>query len=172
MYSLAQRHPWRLDIPALLGLSLVLLVQGLTQPAMEMKATFLFFVLWRDEYSIVSNVIHFWHADKRQAAVILASCSIAYPLLKILTLFYLLLAPFPARFRRRLVRFLRLLGRWSMLDVMAVAAIVVGSRVIFVLEAKPLRGLYIYVASIMVMMLATVLMDTLAREKRRRPRPR
>ena len=166
MHSLAARHPWRLDVPALLGLSLVLLVQGLTQPAMEIRA----FFFWHDEYSILTNVAHFWKQDRREAAVILAACSIGYPLLKILVLFYFLLAPFPTRWRRRIVRFLRLLGRWSMLDVMAVAAIVVGSRVIGVLEARPLPGLYIYAAGILVLMVATVLMDRLAREKRRRKR--
>ena len=170
MRSLAQLHPWRLDVPALLGLSLVLLLQGLTQPAMEMKATFLFFTLWRDEYSILSNITHFWDEGRFEAAVILAACSVAYPVLKILTLFYLLLAPFPPRMRRGMVRFLRLLGRWSLLDVMAIAAIVLGSRVIFVLEAQPKRGLYIYAAAIFVLMFATVLMDRLAREKRRRRR--
>ena len=137
---------------------------------MEMKATFLFFVLWRDEYSILSNISHFWDQGRYEASVILAVCSVAYPLIKILMLFYMLLAPFPPRCRRRVVRFMRLLGRWSLLDVMAVAAIVLGSRVIFVLEARPLRGVYIYAAAIFVLMFATVLMDRLAREKRRRRR--
>jgi paraquat-inducible protein A len=170
MRSLAQLHPWRLDIPALLGLSMVLLQQGLTQPAMEMQAKFLFFVLWRDEYSILSNIAHFWEQGRPEASLILAACSVAYPLIKILMLFYLLLAPFPPRCRRRVVRLLRLLGRWSLVDVMAVAAIVLGSRVIFLLEARPLRGLYVYAVGILVLMFATMLMDRLAREKRRRRR--
>ena len=35
MQSLAARHPWRLDIPLLLSLSIVLLTQGVTTPAMD-----------------------------------------------------------------------------------------------------------------------------------------
>jgi hypothetical protein len=49
-----------------------------------------------------------------------------------------------------------------MLDVLAITALVVGSRSIFLVEAEPLVGIYVYVAAIVLLMLATVLMDRLA----------
>ena len=99
--------------------------------------------------------------------MILTLCSVAYPLAKIVVLSALWLAPFPARGRRSIVRVMRLLGRWSLIDVIAVTMIVVGSRSIgFLVNARPLTGCYVYAASIITLMLATVLMDWLARPRR------
>ncbi len=159
--SLAERHPWRIDVPLLLFGSLVLLAFGLTMPAMEMRALF----FWRDQFSIIRNIQNLYHDGKPEAAVLLAACSVAYPALKIAALFVLWLAPCPARWRRRVVRALRALGRWSMLDVFAVTAIVVGSGAIGPLEASPRPGIYVYAGAIFVLMLATVLMDRLARRE-------
>ena len=158
MHSLASRHPWRLDIPLLLSASLVLLAKGLTMPALQITA----FIFWRSEYTILENIQRLCEGDRRAAGLVLAACSVAYPLAKIALLFSLWLLPAPVRWRRGCVRLLRLLGRWAMLDVLAITALVVGSRSIFLVEAEPLAGIYVYAAAIVVLMLATMLMDTLA----------
>ena len=163
MHSLAARHPWRFDIPLLLCVSLVLIAQGLTRPAMQINAL----IFWHEEYSILSNIGRMYHEGRRGPALMLAACSVAYPALKIATLLVLWAVPFPARWRRRIVRALRLLGRWSMVDVMAVVAIVSVSRTVAFLDARPLPGLYIYAAGILVLMIAAVMMDRLARHGRR-----
>jgi uncharacterized paraquat-inducible protein A len=106
---------------------------------MEIRAL----IFWRDQYSIISNIENFYQHGKMTAAVVLAACSVIYPAFKILALFFLWLAPMPAAWRRVAVRSLRLLGRWSMLDVLTVTAIVVGSRVIGPLDARPLPGIYV-----------------------------
>ena len=158
MHSLASRHPWRLDVPLLLSASLVLLVKGLTMPALQITA----FIFWRSEYTILENIQRLYEGDRQPAAIVLAACSVAYPVTKIALLFGMWLLPAPVRWRRGCVRLLRLLGRWSMLDVLAITALVVGSRSIFLVEAEPLAGIYVYAAAIVVLMLATMLMDTLA----------
>ncbi len=159
MQSLAARYPWRLDVPLLLSVSLVLLAQGLTMPAMEIRAL----IFWVDQYSIISNIQNLYVKGKEPAAIALAVCSVGYPSVKILALLFLWLAPFPASWRSRCVHLMRLLGRWSLVDVFAVTAIVVGSRTLGLLvDAKPLIGIYVYAASIIVLMLATVLLDRLA----------
>jgi uncharacterized paraquat-inducible protein A len=163
MQPLAARHPWRFDIPLLLSVSLVLLARGLTMPAMEIRTL----IFWVDQYSIITNVQNLYRHGKGPAALALTLCSIAYPLLKIAALYFLWLAPFPATWRQRFVHLLRLLGRWSMLDVLAVTALVAGSRSLgFLVDATPLAGIYVYGAAIVVLMLATVMMDTLARHGR------
>jgi len=158
MHSLASRHPWRLDVPLLLSASLVLLAEGLTRPALQITA----FIFWRSEFSILENIQRLYEGDRRSAGIVLAACSVAYPVTKITLLFAMWLLPAPARWRRGCVRLLRLLGRWSMLDVLAITALVVGSRSIFLVEAEPLAGIYVYAAAIVLLMLATVLMDRLA----------
>ncbi len=166
LQSLAARHPWRLDVPVLLSASLVLVVLGLLLPAMEIRAL----IFWLHKYSIISNIENLYRRGKETAALILAACSVVYPLLKIFALFFLWFIPFPADWRRILLRLLRLLGRWSMLDVIAVTAIVLASRVIGPLAAKPLPGMYVYAVGICVLMIAAVLMDILSRSPRTAPR--
>lgn len=167
MQPLAAGHPWRFDIPLLLSLSLVLLARGLTMPAMEIRTL----IFWVDQHSIISNIQNLYEHGKVPAAAALAACSIAYPVLKIAALFFLWLAPFPVTWRRRLVHLLRLLGRWSLLDVLAVTAIVAGSRTLgFLVDARPLGGIYVYGVAILLLMIATVLMDRLGRHGRRRGR--
>ena len=167
MQPLAARHPWRFDVPLLLSISLVLLARGLTMPAMEIRTL----IFWVDRESIISNIQNLYLHGKLPAAIALAGCSIVYPVLKISVLFFLWLAPFPATWRRRLVRLLRLLGRWSLMDVLAVTAIVAGSRTLgFLVDVRPLGGIYVYGVSILLLMIATVLMDRLARHGRRRGR--
>jgi uncharacterized paraquat-inducible protein A len=163
MQPLAAQHPWRFDIPLLLSISLVLLARGLTMPAMEIRTL----IFWVDQYSIISNIQNLYAHGKRPAAVALTLCSIAYPMLKIGALFFLWLAPFPATWRSRCVHLLRMLGRWSLLDVLVVTAIVAGSRTIgFLVDAGPLPGIYVYGGAIIVLMIATVLMDRLAQHGR------
>ena len=103
----------------------------------------------------------------KSAALALTLCSVAYPLLKIAALYFLWLAPFPAKGRRRCVHLLRLLGRWSLLDVFAVTALVTGSRSLgFLVDVAPLPGIYVYGASIVLLMIPTITMDRLARHGR------
>ena len=160
--SLAARFPRRLDVPLLLGASLILLLSALCTPLLETR-TLLF---WRDEHSIIANVADLHNDRKIAAALILASCSVGYPLLKIGALWFLWIVPFSAVWRSRFVGLLRLLGRWSMVDVVAVAAIVLGSQAIGPMDARPLPGLYLFAAAILVLSVVTMLMDRLARRRR------
>ena len=100
LQSLAARHPWRLDVPLLLSASLVLVVLGLLLPAMEIRAL----IFWLHKYSIISNIENLYRRGKETAALILAACSVVYPLLKIFALFFLWFIPFPADWRRILLR--------------------------------------------------------------------
>ena len=68
MHSLAARHPWRFDVPLMLSVSLVLLAQGLTMPAMQITA----FIFWRSEYTIIENIRHLYETDRRPAAIVVA----------------------------------------------------------------------------------------------------
>ncbi len=55
-----------------------------------------------------------------------------------------------------------------MLDVVAVSGIVAASRPLgFLFDARALPGIYVYAAAIIALMLATVLLDRLARNGRK-----
>ncbi len=157
--SLARRCPGRIDVPALLLAAAGLLTAGIVLPALETRTLF----FWRDEYSVLMNVVELHREGKEVAAMILALCSIVYPASKLVALAFFWVAPFPQRSRFRLIRTLRLLGRWSMLDVFAMTAIVVGSFAIGPVNSTPRPGLYLYAGGILCLMLVTLLMDVLAR---------
>ncbi len=130
-------------------------------PALEIRAL----VLLVEDYSILSNIRQLYASGRRDVAITMAACSVVYPATKIVALAFLWMIPFPRRWRSGLIRLLRLLGRWSMLDVVAVSGIVVASRPLgFLFNARALPGIYVYAAAIIALMLATVLLDRLARD--------
>ncbi|MHC4991465.1 MAG: paraquat-inducible protein A [Planctomycetota bacterium] len=157
--ALTHRFPYRIEVPALLLASGVLLALGITMPALETRT----FFFWREEYSISMNVAELHREGRRPAAFILAACAIVYPATKLLLLGYFWTMPFPRRWRSTAIRLLRLLGRWAMVDVFTISAIIVASSTIGPIHAKPKVGLYLYACGIIALMLVTLLMDRMAR---------
>jgi paraquat-inducible protein A len=158
--SLRSRHPRRIDIPVLLVLSAALIGAGLLLPAVETRALF-----WRNEHSILLNVQQMSREGKQVAATILALCSIGYPAVKIGLLSFFWMFPFPATWRWRSIQLIRLLGRWGMVDVMAMTSIVVASLTIGPLRATPRMGLFLFAAGMLCLMFTGLLMDRLARTR-------
>lgn len=157
--SLLRRNPHRLDVPLLLFVTAALLTFGLTTPALETRTL----ILWRDEYSILHNIQQLYHDDKLTAACILAACSVVYPATKLALLWFFWLLPFPASWRMGSIRLIRLLGRWCMVDVLTITAIVLASLSIGPLKAEPKIGLYLYAAGVLCLMFVGLLIDRLAR---------
>ena len=124
-------------------------------------------LLWRNEYSILLNLQSLSRDGKQVAAALLALCAVVYPALKLSVLAYFWLAPFPYKWRSRVIKILRLLGRWSMVDVFTVMTIILASLTIGPLEATPQAGLYLYAAGIITLMLVSLMMDKLARYGRK-----
>ncbi len=161
--SLRRRYPHRVDVPLLLMASAVLLAIGLMTPALETRTL----IFWHAEHSILSNIEQLADDGKETAAIILAACSIAYPAAKLLLLVFFWLFPFPAGWRLRSIQLIRLLGRFGLVDVVAVAAIVLASMTIGPLEATPKLGLYLYAGGVLCLMFTGLLMDRMARRGHR-----
>lgn len=159
--SLRRRFPGRIDIPALILISAALIGTGLSIPAVETRALF-----WREEYSIILNMQEMSRDGKHAAATILAVCAVGYPAVKVGLLGFFWLFPFPAAWRWRSIQLLRLLGRWGMVDVMAMASIIAASMTIGPLEATPKLGLFLYASGILSLSVTGFLMSRMARVKR------
>lgn len=155
---LARRHPRRIDVPVLLIAAACMLAAGVVLPALETRTLF----FWHDEFSVIDNVVELNRRGQRIAAATLGVCSIVYPVSKLITLGLFWITPFPHRWRSRIIRLLRLLGRWSMLDVLTMTAIIVGSLTIGPVRSTPKIGLYLYAGGIICLMIVTLLMDRLA----------
>jgi uncharacterized paraquat-inducible protein A len=159
--SLRRRFPRRIDIPVLLLASAGLIAAGLITPAVETEALF-----WHDEYSILLNLRQLSEDGKHTVAAVIALCSVAYPATKIALLTFYWLFPFHAKWRWRSIQFIRLLGRWGMVDVFAVVTIIVASMSIGPLKATPRLGLFLYAAGMLCLMFTGLLIDHLARCRR------
>jgi len=76
--------------------------------------------------TIMSGIVYLWESGSWGIAVIVFIASIMVPLLKLGSLTFLLISvrgrsPWPQRERTMLYRLLKLVGRWSMLDIFVAA---------------------------------------------------
>ena len=76
--------------------------------------------------TILSGIVYLWESGSWGIAVIVFIASIMVPLLKLGSLTFLLISvrgrsPWPQRERTMLYRLLKLVGRWSMLDIFVAA---------------------------------------------------
>jgi paraquat-inducible protein A len=91
-----------------------------------------------DHYSVFGGVFDLWAEGNRLLAVILFSFSVVFPALKCVALGWMWFRPMDPRKRASLGHWLKPLGKWSMLDMFVVAALV---------GAVQLRGPFIDLAT-------------------------
>ncbi len=91
-----------------------------------------------DHYSVFGGVADLWAEGNRLLAVILFSFSVVFPALKCCALGWMWFRPMDPRRRAGLGHWLKPLGKWSMLDMFVVAALV---------GAVQLRGPFIELAT-------------------------
>ncbi len=64
--------------------------------------------------------------------------------------------------RQRLLYWLGILGKWSMMDVFVVAITVVLVKAGGLVNAEPQRGIYVFGAAVLSSMIVTMLFDSIA----------
>lgn len=139
-------------------ISLLLLIAGLTLPVMETTTL----VFWQSSYSIIDGIIALWKDGNYILSLVLFVFSILFPSAKLLGQTCLWFIQFDDDERNRIVHAMRVLGKWSMLDVFVVAILVVVTQIGGLVDATPKLGIYIFGASIFLSMLATMLIERLA----------
>lgn len=153
--SLASRFPKRVDIPFQCLASLVLLIAGLTLPVIETTQL----VFWKSSYTIIDGIINLWKDGHYVLSIVIFVFSIIFPAIKLGGQGWLWFQPFDAARRQRWIRAIRVLGKWSMLDVFVVALVVVITQSGGLLDATPKLGIYLFGASIALSMIVTMQMD-------------
>jgi paraquat-inducible protein A len=144
--SAARRLWW------LLVLASLLLAVGLTAPILTISQ----FILIKDSFSVVSGVYELLKNGNLLLFVVVAGFSIVLPLLKIWVLFRLLRnngTDSPA-----MARYLHLMhdyGRWSMLDVLVVAVLVVVVKLGTIASIEIHYGLSVFGAAVLLIMFIT-----------------
>ena len=114
--------------------------------------------------TIMSGIIYLWHSGSWSLAILVFFASIVTPLFKMIALTFLLVS---IRFkttwhplqRTKLYRFLKTIGRWSMLDIYMVAILVtlVQVKSLAVIKASP--GALVFAAVVLLTMLAVETFD-------------
>jgi paraquat-inducible protein A len=125
-------------------------------PIMETRSLF-----GMQQDTIMSGVAYLWHSGSWALALIVFVASVAVPLLKLISLTFLLVGvqrgwrASPAQ-RAKLYRFLELIGRWSMLDVYVVTILVALVQVQSLAAVRPGSGVLAFAAVVVLSMLATM----------------
>lgn len=136
----------------LLLLASVFFVLGLFFPMMTLSK----FIIIENSFSVISGVIELLSNGQILIALVVAGFSIVLPLLKILLLFRLMSSNSKQNPQtRRLLHLMHDYGRWSMLDVMVVAILIVTVKLGAIASIQVHSGLYLFGAAVLLIMLVT-----------------
>ncbi|HEX5051167.1 MAG TPA: paraquat-inducible protein A [Planctomycetota bacterium] len=165
--SLRLESPRRVDVPIVAGLALALLVFGVTRPALTFDNLFL---VGDETFSVVSGIWSFATSGNILLALLLFGFSVAFPAIKLGGILVLWFVPTREPTRVEIVDWLELLGKWSLLDAFVIAVLVGTVQLGLLSQAAALPGAYVYLASILLSLVAILLLSAIVRSRRRQPR--
>lgn len=133
-----------LVVPLFLVLSALCLAFGLVLPLVRFEKLYFF-----DETpSLIDIVGSLWEQGSGGLAALVALFSIVFPIVKLVALTLEATAPSQADGKASLLaRLLPVLGKWSMMDVMLVALVIVAAKTSGMASAFTQPGLWFYAAS-------------------------
>jgi paraquat-inducible protein A len=106
-----------------------------------------------------------WEQDQFVLAIIVFFFSIVFPLGKLATLALLWFTPLAEQKRQTVLHWLGILGKWSMLDVFVVAILIVLVKLGPLASVQPQRGVYWFAAAIVLSLITSMYVDSLARKQ-------
>lgn len=154
-------------MPLGLAAALALLIAGLVLPVMRIERL----IFWEDYYSIVTGAISLLENGHPLLAIILFAFSVVFPNAKLVGLLGVWFVPLEEARRARIIRWVDILGRWSMLDVFVVAVMIVLTQSKSFLDAEARAGLYVFSAAVALSMVMTLEMERLAKRTRAEANP-
>lgn len=124
-------------------------------------------VLSYESKSLLGSVLKLWEGDEKVIALVILLFSVLIPLFKTLSLMFVSVV-MESSFAHGIVKFFKMIGKWSMLDVFVVATLLVylsgnGSDVS---QAEVQVGLYFFLAYVMVSMLVSLSADKMLEKVR------
>lgn len=156
MKSLQELHPKRIDIVILIISSILLLIIGLTLPILTVRK------LWdSNTYSILTGIQNLWQEKYCVLAVVIFVFSIVFPIAKLISLTIVWFLRLRDESRKKLVFFMEIFGKWSMLDVFVTAVFIVWIKLGALASAKPENGIYFFGASVLLTMVVSSLQSAL-----------
>lgn len=145
--------------PGMVFLSAGLLVTALFLPFMTIQKLF-----GDDPYSLPASIRELWTSNHQGLAIIIFLFSIVFPFTKLTGLALLWFRRTDSEKRKRLLNWLSLLGKWSMLDVFVTAILIVLIKAGSLVDAVAELGIYVFAAAILLSMIASITIERLARK--------
>lgn len=111
-------------------------------------------MFFTNEFSILSGIAELFREQKYFVFVLLAGFSIVLPVLKLATLYRYLFSRKSLQ-RHWVINWMHRFGKWSMLDVLVVAIIIVVVKLGALATVEVHQGLYLFSVSVFLIMLVT-----------------
>jgi paraquat-inducible protein A len=162
-HALKDRHPHHVEVPLLIIASAVLLVIGLSMPLLEVEKKLLWKV-WRNDYSVFTGIVNLMEQGEMFLAAILFFFGLIFPFGKLVALAVIWFVPMSETHRQKVLHWLSVLGKWSMMDVFVVSVLIVLVKLGSLVQVKPQSGVYVFGAAILVSMITNLYMERLARK--------
>lgn len=133
-----------LIVPVLLILSAISLGLGLVLPLVMFEKLYFF----SETPSLLGVIASLWLQGNQMLAVVVGLFSVVFPVIKLVGVAYEATTPAgDAAHDRVLARLLPLLARWSMMDVMLVALVIVAAKTSGMASAFTQPGIWFYAGS-------------------------
>ncbi len=161
--SMWEFYPCRYDILFLLCASFSSLLAGLSLPLITVEKT-VFWRHWQNDYSVFTGIVNLAKDGDILLAFVLFFFSMVFPFLKLFALVMIWLRKLTDQQRAVTLHWLEMLGKWSMLDVFAVAILIVAAKLRALTQVEPRIGVYFFGAAILLAMITTMIIDHLARK--------
>ena len=139
--------------------ALVLIVMGLTAPALKITSMFVF----TREYSILGGILSLFEDGQTLLASILLLFSVVFPVAKnLLALICVLILERQPKRVRQIVSVIGQLSKWSMVDVFAIALVVLVMNGELLSTANIDAGIGMFAAGVLLSTLATFSLERLS----------
>lgn len=159
--SLRELHPKRIDIIILIAASAMLLFIGFRLPVFTVRK------LWEtNTFSIISGIMALWKDKYIFLASVIFFFSAVFPVVKLASLSFIWFVRMTEKQRNKLLYYLSILGKWSMLDVFVVSIIIVAAKLGVLASARVEKGIYFFGVSILLAMIVTTLECNLTHRSR------
>ncbi len=156
--SLQEFYPRRIDIVVMILLSAGFLVAGLMLPILTVRK------LWEiNTYSILSGVQSLWTEKYYGLAVIIFFFSVIFPIAKLVALSMIWFMKLNGEHRKKIIDFMEIFGKWSMLDVFVAAVMIVWIKLGALASAKPEIGIYYFGFSVILTMIVSSFQGSLVK---------
>jgi len=117
------------------------------------------FFIFNNTVSLLSALSGLWDENYYALFLVLFLFSVLFPLIKLVLMFYLhVTTKISQRNHKKLISFLELVGKWSMLDVFVVAILLVTIKLGPMANVTVHYGLYLFAGAIILMMFISHIM--------------